>query len=350
MSKEKWGETRGKTKQKQQYQLKQVFCNQHFCPICLSSRDLKPENILLDSEGHVMLTDFGLCKEGVAMGGIMHTFCGTPEYLAPEVLQGHPYNPAVDWWGLGTVLFEMLYGLVSAAGETIFSSYHLFHSLHLIPSLCPFSQPPFYSCRKAEMFENILHAPLQVHSGGSQAACSLLEGLLERDVSKRLGGSRDLVSAHKKTQRDKQWCKYTHNHRGSNLNVSRWSCRSIPSLDPSTGKTSWPGKLDPRSSQKWYEWFRNEWDALCFLNPMHSVPNCVYSSLLSRLVPVMSATLTPCSHFNLSLPLWMTGARWAGPARPSQDSPFWTQWSIWQQSRFHNNAKSSGSMFVQIFI
>ncbi|XP_028436002.1 serine/threonine-protein kinase Sgk2b isoform X3 [Perca flavescens] len=127
-------------------------------------RDLKPENILLDSEGHVMLTDFGLCKEGVATGGIMHTFCGTPEYLAPEVLQGHPYNPAVDWWGLGTVLFEMLYGL-----------------------------PPFYSCRKAEMFENILHAPLQVHSGGSQAACSLLEGLLERDVSKRLGGSRDLV-------------------------------------------------------------------------------------------------------------------------------------------------------------
>ncbi|KAF0045387.1 hypothetical protein F2P81_001916 [Scophthalmus maximus] len=129
-----------------------------------TSQDLKPENILLDSGGHVMLTDFGLCKEGVALGGTMHTFCGTPEYLAPEVLQGHPYSPAVDWWGLGTVLFEMLYGL-----------------------------PPFYSRNMAEMFENKLNAPLQLGSGVTPAARSLLEGLLERDVSKRLGASSDLV-------------------------------------------------------------------------------------------------------------------------------------------------------------
>ncbi|KAM4580098.1 serine/threonine-protein kinase Sgk2b [Odontesthes bonariensis] len=126
-------------------------------------RDLKPENILLDRDGHVMLTDFGLCKEGVAIGGIMHTFCGTPEYLAPEVLQGQPYSPAVDWWGLGTVLFEMLCGL-----------------------------PPFYNHCKAEMFENILHAQLQLPSGFSEAARSLLEGLLERDIAKRLGESRDI--------------------------------------------------------------------------------------------------------------------------------------------------------------
>ncbi|XP_060906571.1 serine/threonine-protein kinase Sgk2b [Labrus mixtus] len=127
-------------------------------------RDLKPENILLDSGGHVMLTDFGLCKEGVATGGIMHTFCGTPEYLAPEVLQGQPYSPAVDWWGLGTVLFEMLYGM-----------------------------PPFYSRNTAEMFENILHAPLQLRIGVSDAARSLLEGLLQKDVKNRLGGSDNLL-------------------------------------------------------------------------------------------------------------------------------------------------------------
>ncbi|KAK5862322.1 hypothetical protein PBY51_017732 [Eleginops maclovinus] len=137
-------------------------------------RDLKPENILLDQEGHVMLTDLGLCKEGVAVSGIMHTFCGTPEYLAPEVLQGFLYSPAVDWWGLGTVLFEMLYGLVTFPSPP-----------------CPFSWPPFYSRCKAEMFESILHAPLQVCSGGAQA--SLLKGLLERDVSKRIGGSSDLA-------------------------------------------------------------------------------------------------------------------------------------------------------------
>ncbi|CAL8290816.1 unnamed protein product [Merluccius merluccius] len=125
-------------------------------------RDLKPENILLDSEGHVMLTDFGLCKEGVAMDGTMHTFCGTPEYLAPEVLQGHAYSPTVDWWGLGTVLFEMLYGL-----------------------------PPFYSCSRAEMFEQIVHAPLKLAEGVSSAAQSLLTGLLERDCSKRLGRNDD---------------------------------------------------------------------------------------------------------------------------------------------------------------
>jgi len=75
-------------------------------------RDLKPENILIDSEGHLKITDFGLSKEGLLdPNSRTKTFCGTAEYLAPEVILGNPYSLAVDWWSLGTLMYEMITGL-----------------------------------------------------------------------------------------------------------------------------------------------------------------------------------------------------------------------------------------------
>lgn len=98
-------------------------------------RDLKPENLLLDVEGHLKLTDFGLTKGNItgpgAEGGTK-TFCGTPEYLAPEILENKGHGKAVDWWALGTFLFEMLTGL-----------------------------PPFYDTNVQRMYHKILHEPLR---------------------------------------------------------------------------------------------------------------------------------------------------------------------------------------------
>merc|ERR1719481_1625517 len=72
--------------------------------------DLKPENILLDAQGHVKLTDFGLCKESIDESTVTHTFCGTIEYMAPEILTRTGHGKAVDWWSLGALMYDMLTG------------------------------------------------------------------------------------------------------------------------------------------------------------------------------------------------------------------------------------------------
>ncbi len=126
-------------------------------------RDLKPENILLDKDGHIKLTDFGLSKRYVE-GTQANTFCGTPEYLAPEVVTGMGHGKAVDWWSLGILLFEMLVGL-----------------------------PPFYSENVNLMYEFIQKAELRIPSFVSPRARGLITGLLRRTPEDRLGYSRQDV-------------------------------------------------------------------------------------------------------------------------------------------------------------
>jgi len=139
----------------------------HLHSLDIVYRDLKPENILLDSEGHICITDFGLSKKLEADGGT-HTFCGTPEYLAPEVLKGHGHGIAVDWWSLGTLLYEMMTGL-----------------------------PPFYAQNVNVMYQKILSGELRFPNYISEEAKSLLEGLLTRDPAERLGTKGgDEVKAH----------------------------------------------------------------------------------------------------------------------------------------------------------
>lgn len=125
-------------------------------------RDLKLENLLLDSDGHIKITDFGLCKEDITYGATTKTFCGTPEYLAPEVLEDNDYGRAVDWWGVGVVMYEMMCGRL-----------------------------PFYNRDHEVLFELILTEEVKFPSRLTDRVKSILSGLLEKNPLKRLGGGPD---------------------------------------------------------------------------------------------------------------------------------------------------------------
>lgn len=128
-------------------------------------RDLKLDNVLLDAEGHIKLTDYGMCKEGLGPGDTTSTFCGTPNYIAPEILRGEEYGFSVDWWALGVLMFEMM------AGRSPFD----------IITDNPDMNTEDY------LFQVILEKPIRIPRFLSVKASHVLKGFLNKDPKDRLG-------------------------------------------------------------------------------------------------------------------------------------------------------------------
>jgi len=129
-------------------------------------RDLKPENILVNANGHAKITDFGLSKEGILDNISAKTTCGTPEYLAPEVLKKEGHGKGVDWYSLGALIFEMLTGL-----------------------------PPFYTKDRDKLFRRIAKGDLEYPAYVTPPAKDCMMGMMRLNPNERLGSDARGVEA-----------------------------------------------------------------------------------------------------------------------------------------------------------
>ncbi|XP_077426675.1 ribosomal protein S6 kinase beta-2-like isoform X3 [Vanacampus margaritifer] len=132
-------------------------------------RDLKPENVMLNHQGHIKLTDFGLCKESIHDGSVTHTFCGTIEYMAPEILTRSGHNRAVDWWSLGALMFDMM------TGSPPFTAENRKKTIDKILK-CKLNLPPYLTIDAKDLIKKLLKKNPAQRLGSSKADCADIKG------------------------------------------------------------------------------------------------------------------------------------------------------------------------------
>lgn len=184
-------------------------------------RDLKPENVLFDEKGFAKLTDFGLAKS-LTINDIAKTFCGTPEYIAPEIILDKGCNREADWWSLGILIYELLFGM-----------------------------PPFYSEDVQEMYKKTLLETLKFQSKKifiSPEAKDFIAGLLIKSPKKRLGAIADSLEI-----MNHSWFK--------DFNWAKLLDRTlIPPYNPNSKE--WEKHFDPASMNQ------KAFDSLCSVDPL----------------------------------------------------------------------------------
>lgn len=220
-------------------------------------RDLKLDNVLLDQDGNIKLTDYGMCKEGLRKGDLTSTFCGTPNYIAPEILRGEDYDFSVDWWALGVLMFEMLAGrspfdVVGAADN-------------------PDQNTEDY------LFQVILEKTIRIPRSLSVKAASILKGFLNKNPVERLGchpqtGFSDIQSH--PFFRSISWDSLEQKQISPPYKPQLKSDRDLEHFDPAF--TDEPVRLTPDDQKVIDKIDQSEFDGFEYVNPLlMSMEDCV---------------------------------------------------------------------------
>ena len=211
-------------------------------------RDLKLDNIMLDKEGHIKLADFGMCKEDMGQADMTNTFCGTPDYIAPEILltqTGKQYGMSVDWWSYGVLVYEMLMGI-----------------------------SPFGSHSESEdnVYRQILQAKLRFPLDIRGATRKFIEELLVREPTKRLGcypRSEDEIKQHDYFK-SLDWNMVEERKVKPQFIPETKDDKDTSNFDPEFTNENLTICQKERQTIEFEEYYRNEFDGFSFVNTAYN--------------------------------------------------------------------------------